>query len=120
MRKKIEIGIGTLDESAKRFIDTWHKVERRQPVQQREILTFDNLETLLRVLTPTRWTLLRILRREGPMSIRLLAKVLKRDYKNVHTDVRDLERIGLVSRAKEGQMVVPWDTVLAKVRLDAA
>lgn len=120
MRKKIEIGIGRLDESARRFAATWHDIQRRKPVKRRELLTFDDLDTLLRVLTPTRWTLLRILRGKGPMSVRLLAKALARDYKNVHSDVRELERVSLVSRAEDGRVTVPWDTVVAEVRLDAA
>jgi len=71
-------------------------------------------------LTPTRWTLLRFLRREGPMSIRGLSKGLTRDYKNVHTDVKELERVGLVAPGTEGKVMVPWDTLLAEVRLEAA
>ena len=120
MKKKIKIGIGALDQSAKRFIETWRKVERGESAESQESLTFDDLETLLRVLTPTRWTLLRFLRREGPMSVRALSKSLKRDYKNVHTDVNELERVGLVARIKDGKIMVPWDTVLAEVRLEAA
>jgi len=49
-----------------------------------------------------------------------LAKGLKRDYKNVHSDVGELERIGLVARTQEGQVMVPWDTVVAQISLDAA
>lgn len=120
MRKKIAIGIGSLDEAGRTFMEVWRKAERGERVRPREILTFENIETLLRVLSPTRWTLLRILRREGPMSIRLLAKSSKRDYKNVHSDIRELERVGLVSRAEDGRVLVPWDTVVAEVSLDAA
>lgn len=120
MKKKIKIGIGELDPSVKRFVETWRKIEKGKPVESEEYLTFDNMETLLRVLTPTRWALLRSLRREGPLSIRALSSSLTRDYKNVHTDVKELERVGLVARVKDGKFVVPWDTVLAEVRLEAA
>ena len=120
MKNKIKIGIGDLEHSAKKFVEAWRKVEEGQAVESQEYLTFDNMETLLRVLTPTRWTLLRFLRREGPMSIRALAKALTRDYKNVHTDVKELERIGLVTRVKDGRLIVPWNTVLAEVSLAAA
>jgi len=120
MKKKLEIGIGSLEESVQRFVKTWHTIERGQALEHHEVLTFDNLETLLRVLTPTRWNLLQILRKQGPISVRLLARELGRDYKNVHTDVGELERVGLVSRSSEGQVVVPWDTVVAQISLDAA
>ncbi len=50
----------------------------------------------MKTLSPGRWILLKKLRKKGPMSIRALAKELNRDYKNVHTDVRTLERVGLI------------------------
>lgn len=120
MKKKIKISVGDIEQSARRFVGTWRKVERGEPVASQEYLTFDNLETLLRVLTPTRWTLLRLLRREGPLSVRTLSKSLSRDYKNVHRDVRELESVGLVTKHKDGRVLVPWDIVVAEVKLEAA
>ncbi|MBI5193068.1 MAG: hypothetical protein HZA08_06455 [Nitrospirae bacterium] len=120
MTKKIKVGISTLTESANRFIDAWHKSEQREPVREEELLNFEDIDTLLRVLTPVRWTLLQSLRREGPMSIRSLSKLLERDYKNVHTDVQELMRIGLLTPTKDGLIMVPWDTIIAEVRLAAA
>jgi predicted transcriptional regulator len=120
MKKKIKIGTGALNQSVKRFVDAWRKVETGASTESQEYLTFDDLETLLRVLTPTRWTLLRVLRREGPMSIRALSNSLRRDYKNVHTDVKELGRMGLVTLTVEKRIMVPWDAVLAEVRLEAA
>jgi predicted transcriptional regulator len=118
MRKTIEIG--TVEESARRFVETFHRLQRGESVPRRDILTFDDLDTLLRVLTPMRWTLLRTLRRKGPLSVRQLAQTLRRDYKNVHTDVGHLERVGLVSRVKDQRVHVPWKRLLADVHLDAA
>ena len=51
------------------------------------------------------------------MSIRALAIDLGRDYKNVHTDVRRLENIGLVQRTKNDRFKVPWDIVEARLLL---
>jgi predicted transcriptional regulator len=56
---------------------------------------------------------------KGPVSIRALAKELGRDYKNVHTDVRGLERVGLICRTKNDKIEVPWDIVEAQLRLAA-
>lgn len=62
---------------------------------------------------------LRRLRQEGPLTVRALSKALGRDYKNVHTDVRALEHVGLLSRDKDERVLVPWDTVVAEVTLAA-
>ncbi len=70
-------------------------------------------------MTPGRWALLRELREKGPLSIRGLAGELGRDYKNVHTDVRRLEAVGLISRRQDGLIEVPWDIVEARLRLAA-
>ena len=48
-----------------------------------------------------------------------LAKLLSRDYKNVHTDVKALDRLGLLIRAEHGEILVPWETVIAEMRLAA-
>jgi hypothetical protein len=45
-------------------------------------------------------TNLLMLNANGPMSIRALANDLGRDHKDVHTDVRRLENVGLIGRKK--------------------
>lgn len=93
MKKQITIGVGEAATTAKEFIDTWKLAERGEKVQEKNRLHFENLELLLKTFTPGRWTLLKRLHANGPMSIRALAKDLGRDYKNVHTDVQRLENI---------------------------
>lgn len=51
--------------------------------------------------------------------MRSLANELGRDYKNVHTDVRKLEYIGLVGRTEDGKIKVPWDVVEVRLMLAA-
>jgi predicted transcriptional regulator len=79
---------------------------------------FENLETLLKTLTPGRWGLLKKLHQVGLASIRSLAKWLGRDYKNVYQDVKRLEGIGLVERVGY-KITVPWDIVEARLNLAA-
>jgi predicted transcriptional regulator len=120
MSGKIRIGVGTEEESARRFIEAWHQAEQGKRVKApEERLLFEDLEILLRTLTPKRWTLLRRLRREGPTSVRALAKLLGRDYKNVHADVKALALLGLIDREERGAVLVPWETVIAEMRLVA-
>lgn len=119
MKKQIAIGIGEAATTAKGFIDTWRRAERGERVEEVQRLYFENLETLLKTLTSGRWVLLKKLRENGPMSIRVLANELGRDYKNVHTDVRRFEHIGLIDRTKDNKIEVPWDIVEAQLRLAA-
>ena len=119
MKKQIKIVVGDAVTTAKDFVEAWKLAERGEKVQERNMLHFENLEVLLKTLTPGRWALLKKLHANGPMSIRALAKDLDRDYKNVHTDVRRLENIGLIGRTKDDRIIVPWDIVEARLLLAA-
>lgn len=63
--------------------------------------------------------MLKRLHANGPMSIHALANDLGRDYKNVYTDVQRLKNIGLIGRAKNDRINVPWDIVEARLLLAA-
>ncbi|MBL7178965.1 MAG: MarR family transcriptional regulator [Pseudomonadota bacterium] len=119
MKKQIQIGVGDAASTAKGFIDAWRRAERDEKGKTEHRLYFESLEKLLKTLTSGRWVLLKILRRKGPMSIRALANALGRDYKNVYTDVRQLENIGLIGRTEDEKIKVPWDIVEARFRLAA-
>ena len=59
------------------------------------IVAFENVESLLHVLTEKRVLLLRQIK-ETPTSISLLAKKLKRDRSTVARDVKVLEHFGVI------------------------
>jgi predicted transcriptional regulator len=119
MKKQIKIGVADAATTAKDFIDAWKRAERGKRVKTEVKLNFQSLETLLKTLTPARWVLLKTLHKIGPTSIRALANELARDYKNVHTDVRILENVGLIDRTKDDKVEVPWDTIEARLQLAA-
>jgi len=119
MQKQIKIGVGDVTTTAKDFIEIWRRAEQGEKIKAEHRLNFETLETLLKILTSGRWVLLKKLRTKGSMSIHALANELGRDYKNVHTDVRRLEHIGLISRTNNGKIEVPWDIVEARLRLAA-
>ena len=117
MPRKLSIGISTQPEALDRFEAAWHLATGREAPPPLQRLAFADLPLLLKTLTPARWGLLARLREEGPMSVRALSKLLERDYKNVHTDVTQLARLGLIERAGDSLVRVPWDAVRAELRL---
>jgi predicted transcriptional regulator len=120
MTADIKIQIKGEKESAIDFIEAWKQAEKgiipAEPVQR---LYFQDLQTLLKVLTTRRLELLKKLYHHGPMSIRALSKYLERDYKNVHQDIQALEKAGLVSRTTAQTLSVPWGRILAEISLAA-
>jgi predicted transcriptional regulator len=87
---------------------------------QETVIAFENMETLLKVLTANRWRLLRTLRARGPMSIRQLSRLLARDYRGVHSDVTALIEAGLVEKTEDGSVAAPWSRITAEMSLDFA
>jgi predicted transcriptional regulator len=93
-----------------------HGIFPEQPVER---VYFHNLRTFLKYITPRRFELLERLHHNGATSIRELANLLNRHYKNVFADVKLLEQIGLLAKDASGRYTVPWDEVSASFKLAA-
>ena len=118
MSKTLAIRIASQDEALDAFEAAWNHASSGGRVSPAQVLAFADLPLLLSTLTPARWALLKRLREAGPMSVNALAKLLQRDYKNVHTDVKVLETLGLVDRDPGGLARVGWDVVSADLRFE--
>ncbi|WP_028990384.1 transcriptional regulator [Thermithiobacillus tepidarius DSM 3134] len=112
--RKVIIQVERLSQGFERFQQAW---ETGAP--QGEFITFEDVETLLKTLTSKRWELVSVLPKQGPMSIRALARALGRDVKNVHTDVQALKEIGLVTDHPTG-ICVSYDEIEAHLVLKSA
>jgi len=119
MKHDIKIEIKGEKESAREFVRAWQKAERGETVETPvDRLYFPDLETLLRTLTTRRLELMKMLHSTGALSIRALAGLVKRDYKNVYQDIKALEAVGLVIRVEKG-FSVPWERIVAEIPLAA-
>ncbi len=98
---KLTVGGAIEADSARRFIDAWHRAERGESLHDRH-LAFQSWDALARVLTGKRMELLRFVRRNQVSSVRALAKSLGRDYSNVHADVKALAGAGLLETTAQG------------------
>jgi len=120
MKKHLSVGIKAACESATEFVEAWRRAEQSQPAEQLiECLYFEDLATMLKVLTPRRLEVLKVVHEIGPVSVRAVAGRMKRDYKNVHHDLQILERAGLVTRSPDGRLKAPWDKIIAEITLAA-
>jgi len=63
-----------------------------------------------KALTPKRMELLHIVKTEQPSSINELARIAKRDVKNVSNDVKYLEQIGLIKKKETKSRTAPLVT----------
>ena len=100
--KTVTFSIKPLGEVADDFVKTYDAVRtgRRFPKKSDEV-GFTSIEAARNFLTRERLALMRTIRTRHPGSLYELAKMVKRDFKNVQEDIRILERHGLVRISKE-------------------
>lgn len=66
------------------------------------------------VFTPKRWELVETLKAAGPLSIYGLAKLLRRNYSNVHQDVQVLLKWTVLEKDEATRVFVPWDEIAVR------
>jgi predicted transcriptional regulator len=116
LAKILELRVGPPGDALDRFEAAWNRAAEGRKLSPLRVLSLENLPLFVKTLTPARWTLLEVLRKHGACSIYQLAKMLERNYKNVHTDVAQLEKLGVIQKTGDGQVQVDWDLVRAELR----
>ena len=107
--KKVKIGIKSVQDvfrDVKETVQRIDKGERLAPVKGPEIY-FTSFEVFRKALTPKRLELLHIIKNQKPSSINELARMAKRDIKNVADDVKYLDQIGLIEIKETGRKTAP-------------
>jgi predicted transcriptional regulator len=117
--KRIEIEIMRSSDALKAAVDTWHKAETDKKVSPR--ISFGSIKDLFAAITEKRLELLRyVADQQNALNMRQLAQALGRDYKNVHTDVSQLEELGLIEKDGKGVLSVPYDEIVIHAGLTQA
>jgi predicted transcriptional regulator len=119
MSRTLYVRVNTRDDTLDRFEAAWHLASGRAVPAPLSILSFADLSLLTRNLSPARWELLKRLKKAGPLTVFALARLLERDYKNVHTDVSRLVDLKLVEKTQDGKVSVSWQAIKAELRLSA-
>jgi predicted transcriptional regulator len=117
---RVRVGPESLAQSLARAKAAMLAVQAGKEVQPHFGIGFTEMGQMLAVFTPKRWELIAALRAGGPATVRGLAQRLRRDYKNVHTDVAALEQWMAVRRLPDGRVHVPWAEIVMDMRLPEA
>jgi predicted transcriptional regulator len=122
-KRRLKIGIRSASERSRALRETFERVANGDRTVQATELYFESIEELRRILTAKRLQLLLAITRQRPNSIQELAEILRRDYKNVSTDLTLLERLGLVKliarrgRGRSQAPRVPYDEIQVTIEL---
>ncbi len=105
--KKIRIGIKDLKTALDDFVKTGEAIKRGEKVKKETGIYFTSFMAFRKIMTPKRLELLHIIKTKKPSSLNELARMAKRDVKNVVDDVKYLERIGLVEKKEDRKKTTP-------------
>ena len=110
----VRIGISSIEETKSRMRRAF------EGEAQGAFISFASIDLLWKILTPKRWAMLRSIAGAGPLSIREIARRVRRDVKSVHGDVQALLNAGVLDRAEDGRILFPYDEIHVDFVLRAA
>lgn len=106
--KRIKIGIKDVKTTLDDFVKTAESIKQGRKVKKETGVYFSSFEVFRKALTPKRLELLHTIKTKTPSSINQLARLTKRDIKNVAGDVKYLVQVGLVEKTeKTGKKICP-------------
>ena len=117
MSDVLRVNVESLADGLDRAAKVMEALEQGQKVEKQESIGFSNVTSMLALFTPKRWELIETLRSSEGMSINALANLLKRNYKNVHTDVSALIEWGILQKNEKNRVFVPYSEFIFDVKL---
>ncbi len=116
--KRIRVEVTSSETAARLLMRAWRATDRGEGAEP--VVAVGSIEELTALLSPKRMALLRYVAEHPGLSVRALAGALGRDYKNVHTDVTDLEAQHLLERDGNRRVNAPYDEILIRAPLRKA
>jgi predicted transcriptional regulator len=116
--KTLYVEVMSTREALKRFSRAWKSASSGR--ESDATIGLGSIAELTALLSPRRMELLRHVAQSPGLSIRGLAQALGRDYKNVHTDVSELEARHLLERDDSGLVTAPYDELIIRAPLRQA
>jgi predicted transcriptional regulator len=112
----VRVGRRSLDEIGAEFVAKYKAIDAGQKIQETTI-RFHSLEALAKVLTPKRQAVLKFVKKHPTKNITVIAKGIKRSYKNVHEDVNLLLDAGFLVRKKDDVIQAPYSVINTEVQI---
>jgi len=119
--KQVKLDIQSENEFIRETAKAMKDMAAGKSVKPDSVISFDSLKTMRKFITDERLKILKTIRRDHPASIYALAKILKRDTKNVSDDVHYLSELGLLKleKTKDGRSktkpVMEYEKILVEI-----
>ena len=95
-------------------------VAAKADTYQGEVLNFETPAQFFGQLSQKRWDIVRAVQGKGEVSVRELARAVKRDVKRVHDDIVILTKLGLLERTENAGVSCPYTSMHIDMYLQAA
>lgn len=95
--------------------DAINRLEHGESIDEPDTYSFPDIETVFEMFTPQTMELLEAVATHDPASIRETARLVDRDIKNVHEELSELGRQGLIEFVDDGnakQPVFPYEELI--------
>lgn len=111
MKKVLHVNIADPAASLARFKVAAEALQAGKRPSEWHGVSFQNVAQMLAVFTPRRMELIATLREHGPMTTAALARLLGRNYKNVHGDVAALVEWLALEKGADGLVIAPYSRI---------
>lgn len=103
--KNVRLEVQTEDKFISEIKRDMKKIAKGKSIKNRSTISFESLKAMRSFITDERLRILRTIKEYSPESIYELAKILKRDTKNVSDDIHFLSNLGLIEikESKDGR-----------------
>lgn len=102
-------------------LEAIERLERGESIDAPDKLSFSSVGQLFETFNPLTMELLGTVADEKPASIRETARLVERDVKNVHDELTQLERLGIIRFEQDGRSkrpIFPYEEVVITVPFD--
>jgi len=97
------------------------RLRRGESVDDPDRFAFESSDLLFETFNPRTMALLETIADAAPESIRETARLVDRDVKNVHEELSELERLGVIKfedRGRSKQPVFPYEEIVISLPFD--
>jgi predicted transcriptional regulator len=118
--RTLQVRVGRTEQTRQEAREKIAALERGEDVEDMLVLNLPNYAELARLMREKNLELLRVLAQHDPASIREVAELVDRDYKEVHRNLNELKTLGVVEFEDVGrskQPVVHFDELEIDVSL---
>jgi len=121
--KTLEVRIQPTEELREEALEKVRKLETGEDVEGMRVLNLSTERELSRLMSEKNLELLHAISEHEPSSMRELAEIVDRDYREVHRNLEELEKLNVVEFVEEGRSkkpVVWYDNIEVNVNLKKA